>query len=170
MIYQAHQVRLWPRLLKAAEIDSVLREALQDLMEKGASLVINPETGGLKLSEGVMTLEAYNTIKAAKLQPRAPKMGTVLSNARTISPANLPGRTTTPSDSPLTVIDTSMVRSVSLPVSWSALPVSCARIPDSTGIAPPRVDTARPALPSASTKTSRSHRNFTAARFLVFEF
>src|SRR5204863_2273311 len=78
-----------------------------------------------------------------------------------------PGSTTSPSDSPLTVTDAWIVRSVSLPVSWSSLPDRRARIPDSTGMAPPRVETARPAVPSASTRTSRSHRNFTAARFLV---
>src|SRR4051812_3281476 len=90
--------------------------------------------------------------------------------ARTISAASRPGSTTKPSLSPLTLIDTSIVRSVSLPVSCNSLPASCARMPDNTGMAPPRVDTARPALPSASTNTSRSHRNFTATRFLALRF
>src|SRR4051794_27122496 len=86
--------------------------------------------------------------------------------ARTISPARRPGRTLTPSSSPLTLTDTWMVRSESLPVSCSEPALSSARMPDSTGIDPPRVEIARPALPRASTRTSRSHRNFTAALFL----
>ena len=39
--------------------------------------------------------------------------------------------------------------------------------PTAPAATPPRLDTARPAVPRASTRTSRSHRNFTAAHFLV---
>src|SRR4051794_30568276 len=41
------------------------------------------------------------------------------------------------------------------------------RTPDNTGSAPPRLATARPADPRASTSTSRSHRNFTVGPSLV---
>jgi hypothetical protein len=84
MIYKAHQIALWPRLLKAAEIDSVLRGALQELMEKGALLEANMQTGGLSLSPGTMAPDEYQAIRVAKLAPRGAKMQTVLQTARTM--------------------------------------------------------------------------------------
>jgi hypothetical protein len=81
--------------------------------------------------------------------------------ARTMSDANRPGRTTTPSPLPETAISTEMVSSRSVPVSRSWSPLSSTRTPDRTGSDVPRPAAARPALPRASTRTSRSHRNFT---------
>ena len=83
------------------------------------------------------------------------------SSARTMSVTNFAGRTPTPSEPPDTVVDTAIVRSRSLPVNRRSLPANSRRTPDNTGRAPPRLVTARPAAPSASTRTSRSQRNFT---------
>jgi hypothetical protein len=91
-------------------------------------------------------------------------------SARTTSLASFAGNTVAPSVSPLTSAPTVIVRSRSLPVRVSTLPMSSARTPDSTGNIPPLPETARPAVPRASTKVSRSHRNFTAARFLFVVF
>ena len=89
------------------------------------------------------------------------------SSTRTMSVASLAGRTATPSVIPSTVTVAVMVRSRSLPVAASVSPMSSRRTPLSTGSELPRDDTARPAELRASTRTSRSHRNFTAgARFL----
>jgi hypothetical protein len=83
MLYQPHQIALWPRLLKAAEIDTVLQTALRELMERGAALRLS-EAGYLNLGPGDMPEADYNAVRAAKLQPRGPKMQTVLTNARTM--------------------------------------------------------------------------------------
>ncbi len=82
---------------------------------------------------------------------------------RTTSASSFAGTTTTPSSWPATSIDTVIVRSRSLPVMTSSSPVSARRRPASTA-REPRFDTARPAVVSASSSTSRSHRNFTWKR------
>ena len=79
-----------------------------------------------------------------------------------MSPISLAGMTATPSCSPVTVLSTRIVVSRSLPVRRSWSPVSSKRMPLSTGSELPRLVTARPAAETASTSSSRSHRNFTS--------
>ena len=66
-----------------------------------------------------------------------------------------------PSPLPETATSTEIVSSRSVPVRVRRSPDSSTRTPDRTGNEVPRPAAARPAVPRASTRTSRSHRNFT---------
>jgi hypothetical protein len=78
----------------------------------------------------------------------------------TMSPVSL-GSTAAPSARTSTGTDVSTVSSRSEPTSWMAPSVVRTRRPDNTGRATDREVTARTAVPIASTRASRWHRNFT---------
>lgn len=87
MIYphDPDNLMLWPRLIHAAQQDTVISEALRELMAAGARLALNLQSGGLALSAGAMPQSDYNVIRDDKLAPRRERMATYLTNARSSS-------------------------------------------------------------------------------------
>lgn len=84
MPYTRDTLPLWPRLLQAAQdTDTELRAVLQDLMERGAALTVGQQA--LQLSPGQMAQADYDQVRAAKLKPKAGRMSTILSRARSLS-------------------------------------------------------------------------------------
>ena len=87
-----------------------------------------------------------------------------------MSAARRAGATTDPSSRPMASTSTRTVRSRSVPTTVSRFPTTSIRTPFSAGVVDARDVTARLAVASASTRVSRSQRNFTQGPFSTKEF
>src|SRR5262245_37386640 len=131
-----------------------------------SSVTASPVACGNRGNSSTGNTRSVNSERPAVIRACSPSTSTSTApggSDRTTSDVSRAGRTATPSVVPLTPspMTTAMVSSRSWPVRVRASPCSSVRMPDSTGSAPPRLAVARPAVPRASTRTSRSHRNFT---------